>query len=36
VLVGVVFGLVEMRRALRDREERAAFSAVQALMMRSG
>jgi hypothetical protein len=32
VLVGVVFGLVEMRRARRDREERAAFSAVQALM----
>lgn len=32
VLVGVVFGLIEMRRARRDREERAAFSAVQALM----
>ena len=32
VLVGVVFGLVEMRRARRDREERAAFAAVQALM----
>jgi hypothetical protein len=32
VLVGVVFGLVEMRRARRDREERAAFSAVRALM----
>ncbi len=32
VLTGVAFGLVEMRRARRDREERAAFSAVQALM----
>jgi len=32
VLVGVAFGLVEMRRARRDREERAAFAAVQALM----
>ena len=32
VLVGVVFGLVEMRRARRDREERAAFAAVQAFM----
>jgi hypothetical protein len=32
VLVGVVFGLVEMRRARRDREERAAFAAVRALM----
>ena len=32
VLRGVVFGLVEMRRARRDREERAAFAAVQALM----
>src|SRR6185312_421949 len=32
VLTGVGFGLVEMRRARRDREERAAFSAVQALM----
>jgi hypothetical protein len=31
VLVGVVFGLVEMRRERRDREERAAFAAVQAL-----
>ena len=31
VLVGVAFGLVEMRRARRDREERAAFAAVQAL-----
>ena len=29
VLVGVVFGLVEMRRARRDREERAAFTAVK-------
>ncbi len=32
VLTGVVFGLIEMRRARRDREERAAFTAVQALM----
>lgn len=32
VLTGVVFGLVEMHRARRDRQERAAFSAVQALM----
>jgi hypothetical protein len=32
VLVGVAFGLVEMRRARRDREERAAFAAVQAFM----
>jgi hypothetical protein len=32
VLVGVMFGLVEMRRARRDREERVAFAAVQALM----
>jgi hypothetical protein len=32
VLTGVGFGLVEMRRARRDREERAAFAAVQALM----
>jgi hypothetical protein len=32
VLVGVAFGLFEMRRARRDREERAAFAAVQALM----
>jgi len=32
VLVGVAFGLVEMRRARRDREERAAFAAVRALM----
>jgi hypothetical protein len=32
VLVGVEVGLIEMRRARRDREERAAFSAVQALM----
>jgi len=32
VLVGVVFGLVEMRRARRDRGERAAFTALQALM----
>ncbi|MGI9087311.1 MAG: hypothetical protein ACR2HH_06160 [Chthoniobacterales bacterium] len=32
VFTGVIFGLVEMRRARRDREERAAFTAVQALM----
>lgn len=32
VLVGVVFGLVEMRRARRDREEHATFAAVQACM----
>ena len=32
VLVGVAFGLVEMRRVRREREERAAFAAVQALM----
>ena len=32
VLVGVAFGLIEMRRSRREREERAAFAAVQALM----
>ena len=32
VLTAVVFGLVEMRRARRDREERAAFVAVQAIL----
>jgi hypothetical protein len=32
VLTGVAFGLIEMRRARRDREERAAFAAVQAFM----
>jgi hypothetical protein len=32
VLTGVAFGIIEMRRARRDREERAAFAAVQALM----
>ncbi len=32
VLTGVAFGLIEMRRARQDREERAAFAAVQALM----
>jgi hypothetical protein len=32
VLTGVGFGLIEMRRARREREERAAFAAVQALM----
>src|SRR5439155_11320577 len=32
VLTGVAFGLLEMRRARREREERVAFAAVQALM----
>ena len=32
VLTGVGFGVIEMRRARREREERAAFAAVQALM----
>jgi hypothetical protein len=32
VLSAVIFGLVEMRRARRDREERAAFTAVQAIL----
>jgi hypothetical protein len=32
VLTGVGFGLIEMRRGRREREERAAFAAVQALM----
>ena len=32
VLTGVAFGLIEMRRARQEREERAAFTAVQALM----
>lgn len=32
VLTGVAFGVIEMRRARRDREERVAFAAVQALM----
>jgi hypothetical protein len=32
VITGVGFGLVEARRARQDREERAAFAAVQALM----
>lgn len=32
VLTGVIFGLVEMRRARRDRAERAAFAVVRALM----
>jgi hypothetical protein len=32
VLTGVAFGVIEMRRARRDREECAAFAAVQALM----
>ena len=32
VLIAVTFGLIEMRRARRDREERAAFAAVKALM----
>jgi hypothetical protein len=32
VITGVAFGLIEMWRARREREERAAFTAVQALM----
>ncbi len=32
VLTAVVFGLIEMRHARRDREERAAFVAVQAIL----
>jgi hypothetical protein len=32
VLTAVAFGVIEMRRARRDREERAAFTAVQAFM----
>jgi hypothetical protein len=32
VLTAVVFGLVEMRHARKEREERAAFAAMQALM----
>jgi hypothetical protein len=32
LLIGVAFGLIEMHRARREREERAAFAAVQALM----
>src|SRR5262249_235353 len=32
VLTAVVFGLIEMRRARKDREERAAFVAVQAIL----
>lgn len=32
VVVGVIFGVVEMRRARRDREERAAFAAIRAFM----
>ena len=32
VFTAVVFGLIEMRRARRDREERAAFVAVQAIL----
>jgi hypothetical protein len=32
VLTGVAFGVIEMRRARRDREERAAFAAVRAFM----
>ena len=34
VLTGVVFGLVEAQRARRARQERAAFTAVQALLTR--
>ncbi len=32
VLIAVVFGLIEMRRARKEREERAAFVAVQAIL----
>src|SRR5262249_50302767 len=32
VLTAVVFGLIEMRRARKDREERAAFVALQAIL----
>ena len=32
VLIAVAFGLIEMRRARREREERAAFSAVKAIL----
>jgi len=32
VLTAVVFGLIEMRRARKDREEHAAFVAVQAIL----
>lgn len=32
VLTAVVFGLIEMRRAREDREERAAFVAVQTIL----
>jgi hypothetical protein len=32
VLTGVAFGVIEMRRTRREREERAAFTTVQALM----
>jgi hypothetical protein len=32
VLTAVLFGLIEMRRARKDREERAAFIAVQAIL----
>ena len=32
VLIAVAFGLLEMRRARREREERAAFSAVKAIL----
>jgi hypothetical protein len=32
VLTAVVFGLIEMRRARKEREERAAFIAVQAIL----
>ena len=32
VLTAVVFGLIEMRHARREREERAAFIAVQAIL----
>src|SRR5205823_11333761 len=32
VLTAVVFGLIEMRHARKEREERAAFVAVQAIL----
>jgi hypothetical protein len=32
VLIAVIFSLIEMRRAWRDRGERAAFAAVQAIL----
>ena len=32
VVTGLVFGVVEIRRARQEREERAAFEVVHALM----